>query len=75
MKLGFRLEFIFMQWQGDPVAIAAAVHDVYDALGDLVDLLADAGIPGLSDILDDEVQEAENDTDLDTTESTKKAML
>lgn len=42
-----------MVWQGDSEGIVDAVHDVYDALGALVDLLIDAGIPGLDDLVED----------------------
>ena len=51
-----------MVWSGDSGELVAAVHDVYDALGVLVDLMVDGGFEGLDDIVDDVVIEEEDST-------------
>lgn len=51
-----------MVWSGDSGELVAAVHDVYDALGALVDLMVDGGFEGLEDIVDDVVMEEEEDS-------------
>lgn len=50
-----------MTWQKD---VTDAVHDVYDALGALVDLLSEGGIPGLDDLFDAGDVEVDGCTDV-----------
>lgn len=57
-----------MTWQSD---VTDAVHDVYDALGALVDLLSEGGIPGLDDLFD--AGDAEEDGCIDAKISTNAA--